>query len=347
MMKEIDQERIIELKHIIEEAEKITIAVHVHPDGDALGSAVGLKHFIEDNFNKSIRIITSDHYTKPISFIIKGKDESEYLSYDRDSDEIKKWFTQSDTLFCLDFNHCDRSGDIKGLIEKFSGKRVLIDHHLNPQTEAFDLCFSETQISSTSEFLFLILNKLECKTGLQKECMEGILTGITTDTNNFANSVFPTTLKVCSEIIESGVDRDAIINHIYNEYRENRLRLMGHILKDLMVTTDYGLAYIILDKDVCREYEVSDGEMEGFVNLPLAVKEIKMSIFLREEAGYYRVSLRSKKGISANRCSMEFFNGGGHEQAAGGRLYWPKDIKDKSEAAEYVANAAKPYLNEI
>ena len=343
-MKEIDSESLSELMQTIPHAGNVAIAIHVHPDGDALGSAVGLKHFIEENYAGTVRILVSDRYSDSLSFIIKGKDVEQTLSYDRQADEISTYLASCDTLFCLDLNTLDRTGDLKDLVSSFPGKKILIDHHLNPQREEFDLCFSETEISSASEYLYHILKA----TGknIPFASLEGIMAGITTDTNNFANSVFPSTLRVCSEIIAEGVDRDAIVNHIFNEYRENRIRLMGHVLKDLLVTTPDGLAYIILDRKTCAEYGITEGELEGFVNLPLAIKEVKMSLFLREEAGFYRVSIRSKKGTSANRCATDHFNGGGHEQAAGGRLYWPKNIADKSGAAEYIEKVTKSYLNE-
>jgi phosphoesterase RecJ-like protein len=170
------------------------------------------------------------------------------------------------------------------------------------------------------------------------------MTGMTTDTNNFANSVFPSTLRMASELIEAGVDRELIISNLYNQHKESRMRLMGVVLKDLMKITPDGVAYIILNKEILKEYHIEDGDTEGFVNLPLSIAKVKMSIMLKEDGDKVRVSIRSKRGISANRCSKLHFNGGGHENAAGGRLYMPRDIKNIEDAASYIEEHTHTFM---
>ena len=171
------------------------------------------------------------------------------------------------------------------------------------------------------------------------------MTGMTTDTNNFANSVYPSTLEMASKLIEVGVDRDIILSKLYNRSKESRLRLQGHVLKDLMTITDDGVAYVVLNKETMRQYNVEEGDTEGFVNIPLAIDKVLMSIFVKEDDGFARVSIRSKKGISANMCSKLHFNGGGHENAAGGRLYMPDNIADISEAAKYIEEHTRDFMN--
>ena len=127
-----------------------------------------------------------------------------------------------------------------------------------------------------------------------------------------------------------------IISRLYNQYKENRLRIMGLAMKDLMKITPDGVAYIVLDAKTLKEYEIEEGDTEGFVNMPLAIAKVRMSILVKEDDGRLRVSIRSKKGTSANRCSKLHFNGGGHENAAGGRLNVPEDVKSISEVGEYI-----------
>lgn len=345
-MKNIDPGMISKLADIISKASNIAIATHIHPDGDAMGSSIGLKHFLEESCGKTAHIFLSDRWPETLSFMMDEDEAGNILVCDGDEERTAACLQSCDTLFCLDFNTPSRSGSLQGPIENFTGEKILIDHHIGPDTDCFSLCFSEIEISSASEYLYHILKRLECPSGFPAATLDAILIGITTDTNNFANSVFPSTLEACSELLAAGVDRDRILGHIYNDYRENRIRLMGHLLKDVMVTTPAGLAYIILNKGDVAEYGITDGETEGFVNLPLAIKEVKMSVFLREEEGYFRVSIRSKRGVSANRCAREHFNGGGHEQAAGGRLYWPENIRKPEDAAAYIENVTKPFLNE-
>ena len=127
-----------------------------------------------------------------------------------------------------------------------------------------------------------------------------------------------------------------IITNIYQQHSESRMRLMGDILKNLMTITSDGVAYIILDKYILQEYNVKEGDTEGFVNLPLSIANVRMSLLLKEDGDKIRVSIRSKKGVSANRCSKLHFNGGGHENAAGGRLFMPQDVENIGQAAAYI-----------
>ena len=229
-------------------------------------------------------------------------------------------------------------------------KKVLIDHHLFPDTERFDLVFSTQEISSASELLFHILKAMpQCggkASNLPFKVAEALMTGMTTDTNNFNNSVYPSTFNMASELIAMGVDRDRILFNLFNQFGENRLRLLGEMLKDLMKITPDGVAYMVLDKEILSRYHVNEGETEGFVNMPLSIKEVRMSLLLKEDGDRVRVSIRSKKGTSANMCARRHFNGGGHENAAGGRLYIPQDINDISEAGEYIERHTHIFFNE-
>jgi phosphoesterase RecJ-like protein len=151
---------------------------------------------------------------------------------------------------------------------------------------------------------------------------------------------------MASALLASGVDRDRILSCLYNQYSENRLRLMGHMMKDLMTITSDGVAYIVLDRKTQNIYGISEGDTEGFVNMPLSIGDVRMSLLLKEDEDRIRVSIRSKKGTSANRCSRLHFNGGGHENAAGGRLNIPSGIQDIREAGKYVEKHTHIYLTE-
>ena len=181
---------------------------------------------------------------------------------------------------------------------------------------------------------------------LPAEAATAIMTGMTTDTNNFMNSTYPSTLRMASSLLEAGVDRDMIIQNVYNSFKETRIKLQGHVLKDLLNITPDGVAYIILDKGTLRKYNVQDGDTEGFVNIPLSIKGVLMSIFIKEDEDRVRVSIRSRKGVSANRCAQKYFNGGGHENAAGGRLFIPRDIAGINDAEEYIKRTTHIFMTE-
>jgi phosphoesterase RecJ-like protein len=170
------------------------------------------------------------------------------------------------------------------------------------------------------------------------------MTGMTTDTNNFANSVYPSTLQMASALLAAGVDRDGILSNLYNQHSETRLRLLGHIMKDLLTITEDGVAYIVLDSRTQEEYSVKEGDTEGFVNMPLSIASVRMSILAKEDGEKVRISIRSKRGTSANGCAKAWFNGGGHENAAGGRLNIPADVKGIDEVAGYIETNTHNYL---
>ena len=217
----------------------------------------------------------------------------------------------------------------------------------------FDLVFSVTEISSTAELLYHILMSCPEICGdasrLPVKAAEALLAGMTTDTNNFSNSVFPSTFRMASELLGAGIDRDAIVASLYNNYRENRFRLMGELLHKVMKITPEGAAYMIISKDLAKKYDLREGETEGFVNMALGIKNVRMSLLLKEEDDRFRVSVRSKRGISANRCAALYFNGGGHELASGGKLLKEKDLDGggPEKAASYTERVTGKFLNDI
>lgn len=347
----IPSEKISRLAEMTEKSGQIVIVSHSNPDGDALGSSNALRHYLKEISGKTnISVAFPSRWNKSVDFILSEADLSSTFIFETSKDKVESLIDSADLIFCLDMNSFSRAAGMEPILRASKAAKILVDHHLNPEDDCFDLSFSETQISSASELLFHILLKTqqiqEDAKKLPPECTTSILTGLTTDTNNLLHSVFPSTLEAVATMLTTGVDRNAILQHIYNEYSENRFRLMGHILSERMVTKDTGLAYVILDKDTLKRFGVDETELEGFVNLPLGIKHIRMSFLLRETEEGFRVSIRSKIGISANACAMANFHGGGHENAAGGKLYVPHDILSRNDAGAYIENAATPYLND-
>jgi phosphoesterase RecJ-like protein len=286
----------------------------------------------------------------PASISFLTEENPDILIYEYAKEETEKAILEANLIICLDFNAFHRTDTLQDALTRSMAEKVLIDHHLSPDTESFSLIFSETEISSASELLYHVLMELPRIGGDTKklpiEAAAAIMTGMTTDTNNFMNSTFPSTLRMASSLLEAGVDRDMIIQNVYNSFKEKRIRLQGHVLKDLLNITPDGVAYIILDKESLHKYDVQDGDTEGFVNIPLSIKGIKMSIFIKEDNDRVRVSIRSRKGVSANRCAQNYFNGGGHENAAGGRLFIPRDISGINDAAEYIERTTHIFMTE-
>lgn len=342
-MKTISQDKLQNLRTLLGNARKAVVISHTHPDGDALGSSTALVHYLIEKCALSSCAVLPDEFPEFLDFI----DSPEVIVASRDGRKAVEAISSADLVFCLDLSSLSRAESLSAAVQSNPAPKVLIDHHLDPAADQFDLVFSEIEISSASELLYWILMALEGASdasALPAATALSLLTGMTTDTNNFANSVFPSTLQMASALLSAGVDRDAVLAKLYNRYRENRYRTLGYMLSNLMHITDDGVAYMILGKEDAVRFDIREGETEGFVNMPLGIDRVLLSIFLKEDDGYFRVSIRSMKGVSANRLASESFNGGGHECAAGGRLYFPRDIAGPDAAAEYIEKITARFM---
>ena len=349
-MQAVTSQKTAILNSLIDKADVVSIVTHVHPDGDALGSGLAFKLYLEQVRRKKVFFWYEDNYSHGLDFLFTPS-EAEYLDSLRKEDrKYRKALQNADLLICVDCSGLARTGDIQKLFQGTKMPKVLIDHHLSPDTEAFDLCFSETEISSACELCFQVLKAMPGIDGdaskLPLRCLTALLTGITTDTNNFANSVWPTTFGMASALLATGVDRDALLQRLYQTYPEDRIRLQGLLLKDLLHITPKGVAYMVLDRQTQRHFFLQEGDTEGFVNLPLAIRKVRMSLFLREENGVFRVSIRSKKGTSANTLAARYFCGGGHELAAGGKFIPTRDRDKAAEAEAFIERITEEFLSE-
>ena len=233
-MKDINSGSIRSFEDITAGASDIVITTHMKPDGDAIGSSVAMYRFLKKN-GKSPKIVINDSYPSYLSFLITPDMSDDLVIREANPQEAQEAILKSDLIICLDFNAFHRTDGLEKPLAEAKGRKILIDHHLNPSRELFDLSFSETEVSSASELVYHVLMHTSAVKGdasrLGKECAEAIMTGMTTDTNNFANSVFPSTLQMASGLLSAGVDREMILDRVYNQYGENRLRLMGHMMK--------------------------------------------------------------------------------------------------------------------
>ena len=299
----ICEQDIQKLDAFIEGAKEIVITAHIHPDGDAAGSTNALLGYLRSRGKDNARIVYPEPLADTISFIAAGTDCRMLLDPLTSPEESMSAIAGADLIFCLDCNSFARTGPLEDAMRSSSARKVLIDHHLAPDSGAFDLVFSTPEVSSACELLYNVLLALPDVGGdvsrLPKPSAEALMAGMTTDTNNFSNSVYPSTFAMASGLLGAGVDRDGILLKLFNEYRENRLRMMGWLLYENMRITDAGVAYMIITSDTADRFGIREGETEGFVNMPLAIGRVKMSILLKIDGnGYFRVSVRSKKGYS-------------------------------------------------
>ena len=323
---------------------RVCVVSHLHPDGDAIGSSTALVSYLRGRGADAVAVVP-DAYPETLSFLTGP---GTVLVASEDEASVRARLAEADLIVCVDFNSPSRTGILEEPLRATVCPKVMIDHHLQPETEGFALVFSETEVSSASELLFHVLLAMPDigadARRLSPDAARALMAGMTTDTNNFANSVFPSTLSMASALLGAGVDRDSLLAHLYNSYSESRFRAMGVFLKDRMHITADGVAYSIFSREDNSRLGLKDGDTDGFVNLPLGIGKVRMSIFLREDAGFFRVSVRSKKGCSSNALARAHFHGGGHECAAGGRIFFPGDIASREDAAQYIENVTARFL---
>ena len=343
----IDTEGIRKLNALLESGKAVTVTAHTHSDGDALGSVSALVSYLRERRGKDAVAVLPDSPAATVRFIVP--DSVPLLCHDTEPEACFARIAASDLLVLLDCNGFSRTESLQKAFEASPAPKVLIDHHIGPDKDRFDVVFSTPDVSSASELLYYILLELpdigRDARRLPADAARALLTGMTTDTNNFANSVYPGTFRMAADLIAAGVDREAVLAELYNRYRENRVRVMGYLQYEDMRITPEGLAFIIATRDILDRFGVEKGETEGLVNVPLAIDRVKMSILLKQEDDHFRVSIRSKNGWSARDCAVRHFHGGGHENASGGKLFWPGDIAAPEEAAAYLEQVSRDCLS--
>ena len=342
----IDKDSVQRLNALFQGAVSVTVAAHPHPDGDALGRVSGLVSYLRECRGKDAVAVLPDSPAATGRVLVP--DSVPLLCLDTDREACLRRIGESDLIVLLDANGFSRTEGLKEAFEASKAPKVLIDHHIGPERDRFQVVFSTPEVSSASELLYYILKELPDIDGdaskLPADAARALLTGMTTDTNNFANSVYPGTFEMAAELIAAGVDRDDVLAKLYNRYRENRVRVMGYLQHEVMRITPEGLAYIIATRDILDRFGVDEGETEGLVNIPLSIDRVKMSILLKQEKDHFRVSIRSKKGWSARQAADARFHGGGHENAAGGKLWYPGDIDAPEDAAAYLEQVSRDFL---
>ena len=336
LTKVIEQAKIDHFTKWFERADKIVIVSHVSPDGDAIGSSLGLAQFL-DSQDKTVNVIVPNAFPDFLKWMPGSKD---ILLYDRYKEFADKLINEADIICCLDFNSLKRIEEMADSVATSPARKILIDHHLYPE----DFCrivISHPEISSTSELVFRLICRMGYFSDISREGAECIYTGMMTDTGGFTyNSNNREIYFIISELLSKGIDKDDIYRKVYNTYSESRLRLMGYVLSNMKVYREYNSALISLSKEEQGKFDYIKGDSEGFVNIPLSIKNVRFSCFLREdtERRIIKISLRSVGTFPCNKLAAEFFNGGGHLNASGGEF-----TGTMAEAKQVFEEALKKY----
>jgi phosphoesterase RecJ-like protein len=298
---------------LISQAKKIVLTAHLNPDGDALGSTLALYNIFKAD--RDCKVILPNNIPDTFKWMPSC---GEILIWNADYEHYIK---EADLIFILDLNNASRVDKMQKALEESSAKKIMIDHHPQPQEGLCDVYFSDPEAAATCELVYCFCK--ECNLKIPIDAARCIYTGLVTDTGCFQfNCTGQRAFQVASELAVMDFDRSEIIHHIYDSYSEGRMRLMGYVLsKKMKVYPKYHTAYISLTLAEAEQFGYQVGDTEGFVNLPLSIEDVKFSAFFMERDGIIRCSFRSKGSFKVNTIAEKYFNGGGHDNAAGGRSY--------------------------
>ncbi len=295
----------------------IVILTHRNPDGDAIGSSLGLSLYLQKH-GHNVKVIAPSEYPDFLSWMPQVES---VIIYDNAQEEATAAIERAELFFLLDFNSLDRIDKVGELVVPRRVPRIMIDHHLFPEPAA-DLIFSDTAASSTCEMVFDFIDGLGHKTDIDRKVGECLFTGILTDTGSFKYSTSPKLFRVVAQLLEAGVDDYLLQDLIFNSMTEKQLRLLGHCLYNRMeVLPEFHTGIIWLTKEDYTEFDIQRGDTEGIVNYLLRMRNVKMAAFIHEQPTIVKISLRSKGDIDVQEITKKHFRGGGHKNAAGGASF--------------------------
>ena len=316
----MNEQEIAALKELLKQKQQIVIVPHRNPDGDALGSTLALYQFLKQEELHQVHLISPNNYPEFLQWMPY---QEEIIQFHKDTEKAKVLIKEATLIFTLDFNNLSRVGhDMQYALQgNKKATFIMIDHHQEPANYA-KYTYSDTSIGSTCQLLYMWLNQLGETSKISKDMATCLYTGIVTDSGSFR---FPSTSslthQIVANLIDLGIDNAAIHNAIYDQNSEDRLRLQGVALQNLKVLPEYKTAYITLSEAELKANNFKKGDTEGFVNFGLSVKGIIFAaIFIEnKDDGIIKISLRSKGDFNVNEFSRAHFQGGGHNNAAGGK----------------------------
>ena len=307
-----------ELSELLDSADNILLISHINPDGDAIGSQLALYHYLASKGKKAGMMCPNN-----LQEFLKWMEGSDKINvFIRKRKKCISLIESADLILMMDFNQPNRLGEAEGYVNRSSATKVIIDHHLEPKDFA-NLIISDPSSCSTSELVHEMVTLMNGGPFLNKSYSEDIYVGIITDTGNFEHGSYTgRTLRIIAGLLESGVDKDYLLNIVYNNFTADRMRLMGLALNGRMtVLSEYRTAYISLTKKDLADFNHVKGDTEGFVNLPLSIKGINFSVLFIEKDNFVKLSFRSKGKFPVNEFASRYFAGGGHRNASGGEFY--------------------------
>jgi phosphoesterase RecJ-like protein len=313
---------------------KVVITTHQKPDGDAMGSTLGLYHLLTA-LNHTVQVISPTNWA---SFLNWMPGAEHVLDYEKNVGKCDECIETADWIFCLDFNTLSRTKSMEPSLMASKAERILIDHHREPQTEVFAYGVSDIKKSSTAEMVYDFIIGSGYGDLIDTNIAECIYTGVMTDSGSFR---FPSTSSDVHRLVaflkDKGLQHGKVHDAIYDNFSENRLRFIGNVLLNRMsIFYEYNTALIAIPQADLVKYDIKTGDTEGLVNYPLSIEGIRMAAIIIDRGEERKCSFRSKGNVDVNTFARTYFNGGGHFNAAGGQT-----LESLEMAVEKFTNAMK------
>jgi phosphoesterase RecJ-like protein len=307
----------------LRDPKNVVITTHQKPDGDAMGSSLGLFHFLKQ-LGHSVTVISPTNWADFLDWMPSTK---LVLDYERQTEEANELIDKADWIFCLDFNTLSRTKRMEEKLANATGIRILVDHHQEPQIEKFAYGVSSTNKSSTCEMVYDLIMDSGNEAFINESVAECLYSGVMTDTGSFR---FPSTSasvhRMVATLKDKGLQHSRVHEALFDNYLENRFRFIGHILLNRMeIFYEYNTALIAVNQQDLIKYDIITGDTEGLVNYPLSIKGIKLAAIVIDRGEERKCSFRSKGSFDVNTFARKYFNGGGHFNAAGGQSKEPLD----------------------
>jgi phosphoesterase RecJ-like protein len=306
---------ILDLQALLSEPQKIMITTHFKPDGDALGSSLGLSLVLK-SMGHEVLVISPSDFPNYLSWLPEA---DQIQIFPETEDFCTGFINESKLIFCLDFNHLKRINDLGRVVEKAPGLKIMVDHHLEPQGFE-DLAFWDVEASSTCQLIFRLMDTLQLMGYMNKEVATCLYTGVMTDSGSFRfPRSGPELFRIAARLIESGADNVDIYERINGTQPLNRVQFLGYCINHkLVILEEFHTAYFYIDREELKRFDIETGETDGIVNYALGIESIKLAVFFIEREEKIKLSLRSKGNFPANEIATRYFSGGGHLNAAGG-----------------------------
>jgi len=305
------------VKQLLSTSQKIVIIPHKNPDGDAIGSTLGLWHYLK-NEGLDATIIAPNDYPKFLKWM-PGNET--ILNFEKDFTTARKAIKNATIIFTLDFNHLGRVDHMQPFLEEATATFIMIDHHQEPADYA-TITYSDVTMSSTCEMVYNFIENIASTDKITSDIANCLYTGIMTDTGSFK---FPSTTsrthRIIADLIDKGAKNTLIHNNIYDNNTPSRLHLLGCALKNMVILNSYSTVYITLSQEELDNNHYKKGDTEGFVNYGLTLEGIQFAVIFIEDKdqGIIKISFRSVGDFSVNEFARKHFEGGGHTNAAGGK----------------------------